>query len=190
MLEFKEVVESREFFNFSDLNEEQVTRLRLKYQELAFENLGLYKQSVKHRRSAISAWFDPETNNEIVFYKSGYVRNYSPKWRARTRRTGRSGYPILYGYFPNTELSVMMHSVIAKIVVSRTFKEREVLKKEKSFIQEIAGGPKELRSLLRTEEELVEKYIADENYRWGSTNDPQDYKVNEYQQIVRKSYLK
>lgn len=152
-------VTKRAFFNYSELDDEQVETLKLEYQKLVYKQLHLTEYSIAHRREALIAYYDVETNYEIVFYKSGWVRVFTPK--AQTK-----DLPHYYIKHPkNTKLSVMMNSVISNILVSRSLEEREILRKSNDFLMKVAGSKEEYERLTKTDEELLNEFYDRRNVK-------------------------
>lgn len=149
-------------FDMSLLNDEQVERLKIKYQDIAFESVGLIKTEINKstvtsisylnsngeklfhfptcRRTAIAQWFDPHTGGEIVFYPQGTVRSYI------TKRSGMTNQ-----YFdeqgPDVKLSDMMKAVLGQIVTSRTIKSRRLNLGNVEFLTDIAGSKEEFEEM-------------------------------------------
>jgi len=150
-------------FDIGLLNEKQVETLKVAYQDISFKSIGLIKCPVKSgqmvyygngsfhtptkRRTAIAQWYDPQTDNEIVFYPQGSVLSYI------TKRSGHTNKYLDVDYQNTPLLSDMMKKVLGRIVTSRTIKNRRELLSSTLFLERICGGKDEFEKLLMTDEE-------------------------------------
>ena len=167
MIEFEKTITKH--FDMSSLDETQVERLKVKYQEIAFKSIGLIQSAVdgsdekidwsyngEHyywyptkRRTAIAQWYDPHTKGEIVFYPQGIVRSYI------TKTSGMTNQYFDKSYIDDKKitLSEMMKAVLGQIVTSRTIKSRRENLTDRDFLVDIVGGEEIFESMLITDEE-------------------------------------
>jgi len=169
MIKFENTISRH--FDMSSLDDTQVERLKLRYQEISFKSIGLIQGPVDgstpsrlystasdenyrrwyptKRRTAIAQWYDPQTDNEIVFYPQGTVRSYITKRSGKTNRYFDKSYII--GEKPT--LSEMMKAVLGQIVTSRTIDSRRMKLNDREFLIDVCGGEEIFESMLLTDKE-------------------------------------